>query len=240
MVNNWFNLLKTQKVISDVGIDFELPEKVKPKKEKRTCYQQLVDIRNKIQNEHMNTSVGFLKALEENRNYKDKKLRDMFHENTNKYPMSAETLLYRGNSGRDNSLPCLINDSFHYISPTDGEEIPEDVACFVLEQLEKWNMKTPTNSRYWVDGRFYYLTLWAEDNPMETGISHISMDLNTRAHIKKEYLKYPEGNDWSVLFFGKVLRTYMIQDNPYRGLNAGEWNALSIMDNHELLNWRDN
>ena len=35
------------------------------------------------------------------------------------------SLLYIGNSGRDNSLPCLINDSFHYISPTDGEEIPE-------------------------------------------------------------------------------------------------------------------
>ena len=33
----WFNVLKTQQTITDIGIDFELPEKVEPKKDNKDC-----------------------------------------------------------------------------------------------------------------------------------------------------------------------------------------------------------
>ena len=33
----WFNVLKTQQTITDIGIDFELPEKVEPKKDDKDC-----------------------------------------------------------------------------------------------------------------------------------------------------------------------------------------------------------
>ena len=96
----------------------------------------MVDIRDKIKNGHMNASVGFLKALEENRNYKDKKLRDMFSSPTKQYSINAITPLYRTDEEGNEHHLALVNESFYHISPTDGEEIPEDVACFVLEQLE--------------------------------------------------------------------------------------------------------
>lgn len=37
---NWFNVLKEQKTITDLGIDFELPEKVESKKDKRDCCEE--------------------------------------------------------------------------------------------------------------------------------------------------------------------------------------------------------
>ena len=46
----WFNILKTQETITDIGIDFELPEKVEPKNKRNNCNKQLEEYANKLKN----------------------------------------------------------------------------------------------------------------------------------------------------------------------------------------------
>ena len=66
-MNDWFNILKTQRTITDVGFDFDLPEEEPPEKEDKDCCQKFKEGYVSVQNEYrsvVNKVFSALKASE--------------------------------------------------------------------------------------------------------------------------------------------------------------------------------
>jgi hypothetical protein len=232
-MNDWFNVLKTQETITDLGLDFESPDEKLEPKDKRDCYQELVSIRDKIKDGHENPMIGYRKMWIRNVAYDNKKvqhflyldesLRDEYESETT---VKVDREMYEFGLGRlGNDDGVLVNStSVHKL--LSNEDIPEDVACFALEMLEKWDMVTDNTSRYWNYGKFYHLFLKIDEIPL-TGYGKVIMQLTLKPRFDSSLRNHV------LIYFEKGI---------YISGNIGTklLNVLDLKNDVKHLNWRDN